>query len=122
MSLLQERSNRTNEVLEGKFIRKALHEAGAGIVKEQAKRMSNFKQTFWRNVAFNVTDKQIDFSFDTRHRFVDMKTRDSKKGKNRKKNHPIYNKVIFGQYNYLIRELNNGFTDTVKEELRQLSD
>jgi hypothetical protein len=122
MSLLQERTNRTNEVLEGKFIRKSLHETGTDIVKEQAKRMANFKQGFWKNVVFTVTDKQLDFTFDTRHRFADMKTRKSKKGKNKKKSYPIYNKVIFSKYNYLIRELTFGYTDAVKDELRQLSD
>jgi hypothetical protein len=57
-----------------------------------------------------------------KHRFVDMKTIQTDKGKKKKKNHPIYNKIIWEHYNNVIRELSFGFTEAAKEELRKLED
>ena len=51
-----------------------------------------------------------------------MKTIQTDKGKKKKKNHPIYNKIIWEHYNNVIRELSFGFTEAAKEELRKLED
>ena len=123
MSLLQNRSNRTEEILQGKFIRKTLDETGKEIERIQRKVTNGFKSDFWNNATFTVTEDSLVHQHDKRQRFLDMRTRATKTGsKKKKKSRVIHNRVIFGQYNMLIRELTFGYTDAVKDELRQLAD
>lgn len=55
-------------------------------------------------------------------RFLDMKTRNTKDGKVRKRNYPIHNKIIFGHLNNIIVKLKYGFTDSVRQNLEQISE
>lgn len=123
MDVLKNRDNRSDEILQGKFIRSKLQEIAQDINKAQAKSMSSFKSSFWHNRVFTVTDSQMTLQHDNRERFVDMRTRLGRNGTPiKKKNHVVHNKIIWGQYNYLVRELAFGFTEAVKEELRQIKD
>lgn len=123
MNVLQNRANRSDEILQGKFIRSKLKEVAQEIDKSQKKAISGFKSSFWHNNVFNVSDNQMTLLHDNRERFVDMRTRLGKSGnRNKKKNHPIHNKIIWSQYNYLTRQLAYGYTEAVKEELRQIKD
>lgn len=121
MNLLQERQKRAEEILQGKFIQRKLEETSKEIDRLQTQEMSDFRSSFWNNRAFNVSNGKLTYKHDKRHRFVDMKTRIRKEGsKNRKKSRAIHNKIIWGQYNYLTRELAYGYTDAVKAEIQSL--
>ena len=123
MSKLDDRSNRMEEILQGKFIRRALQDTARTIDQIQAKNMSGFKQDFWKNRTFIVSDGELTHKHSTRQRFLDMRTRANSSGnKQKKKSRVVHNKIIFGTYNYLVRELAFGFTDAVKEELRTIDD
>ena len=121
MNVLQERQKRAEEILQGKFIQRKLEETSKEIDRLQTQEMSDFRSSFWNNRAFNVSNGKLTYKHDKRHRFVDMKTRMRKDGsKNRKKSRAIHNKIIWGQYNYLTRELAYGYTDAIKAEIQSL--
>ena len=121
MNVLQERQKRAEEILQGKFITRKLEETSKEIDKLQSQGMSDFRSSFWNNRSFSVSNGKLTYKHDKRHRFVDMKTRMRKDGsKNRKKSRAIHNKIIWGQYNYLTRELAFGYTDAVKSEIQSL--
>lgn len=112
-----------SEVLEGRFIRRVLTAQAHDIDIAQVKYMSGhgFTNPDWLTGRdFNTSENALDYSQKLKHRFVDMKTRESRKGKQRKKAHPIHNRIIWGHYNNIVRELAYGFTEAVKEELRTL--
>ena len=122
MNVLQERQKRAEEILQGKFIQRKLEETSKEIDRLQTQEMSDFRSSFWNNRAFSVSNGKLTYKHDKRHRFVDMKTRNTPKGKVRKKSHPIHNRIIWGHYNNIIKELHFGFTNAVKEELRNIQD
>lgn len=123
MNLLQSRENFADQILERRFVKKTLLGTGADINKAQKNLMSSrgFETNDWYSGReFLVSDNTLDYIHLKKHRFVDMKTRTTKKGTNRKKNHPVHNRIIWGHYNNLIKELHFGFTNAVKEELRNI--
>lgn len=123
MNVLQNRSNRTEEILQGKFIRRALDETASEIKKLQDNKMSNFKSSFWNDRTFSVSGNTLTHKHDKRQRFVDIRTRTNSNGsKSPKKNYRVHNKIIWGQYNNLTRELAYGYTEAVKQDLLSLSD
>lgn len=114
-----------NEILEGRFIKRVLTEEAQNIDSAQVKYMAGagFEDAGWfSGRSFDVSESALAYAQQLRHRFVDMRTRNSKKGKVRKKAHPVYNKIIYGHYNNIVRQLKFGFTDAVKEELHQLEE
>lgn len=125
MSLLQSRENLSQQILERRFIRRVLQDSSKDIDKAQRNYMSGrgFENNDWfSGRGFQVTENELGYTHLKKHRFVDMKKRTSKKGTNRKKSHPIHNKIIWGHYNNVIKELHFGFTNAVKEELRNLQE
>ena len=81
-----------------------------------------FESPSWGDRSFSVSDSVLSYQHLGRHRFVDIKTRNTKQGKKRKKNHPIHNRIIFGHYNNIVRELKYGFTEAIKEEYNNFKD
>lgn len=123
MNRLQNRENFSEQILEKRFITKVLRESGKDIDQAQRKVMSSrgFDNNDWfSDRSFVTTDNQLDYTHLKKHRFVDMKFRNSKDGRKRKKNHPVHNRIIWGHYNNIIKELHFGFTNAVKEELWKL--
>ena len=121
MNLLQNRTDNQDTILKGRFVRMKLQEAEKGIEKEQDRRMAGFNSAFWRDRTFSITDNSLELEELKVHRFIDMRTRTKKDGtKIKKKSHPIYNKVVMGQYNQLTKELAYGFTEEIKTLLRNL--
>lgn len=121
--MIENRENLSEQILERRFIRKVLQESSKDIDQAQRKYISNrgFENNDWNNArGFTVTENTMGYTHLKKHRFVDMKTRNTKDGKKRKKAHPIHNKIIWGHYNNIIKELHFGFTNAVKEELRNL--
>lgn len=120
-NLFENRTNPENLILEKKFIRQKLEETSQEIQRVQDSRMASFNSDFWNNRKFSVTDNQLDFEHLKVHRFVDMRRRTLKDGtKINKKSYPIHNRVVMGQYSQLTRELAYGFTEEIKNQLRQM--
>lgn len=125
MTPIQSRENLSDQILEGRFIRRVLQDTSKEIDQAQRAYISGrgFENNDWNSKrGFTVTQNEMGYTHLKKHRFVDMKTRTSKKGKNRKKSHPIHNKIIWGHYNNVIKELHFGFTNAVQEELRNLEE
>jgi hypothetical protein len=125
VDLIQNRENLSDQILEGRFIRRVMQDSSKDIDQAQRKYMSSrsFENEDWYSGrGFIVTENGLDYTHYKKHRFVDMKTRNTKKGKQRKKAHPIHNRIIWGHYNNIIKELHFGFTNAVKEELRSLEE
>lgn len=123
--MIENREQLSNQILEGRFIRRMLQDTAKDIDTAQRSFISGrgFENSDWNTArGFNVTQNELGFTHLKKHRFVDMKTRNTKSGKVSKKNHPIHNKIIWGHYNNVIKELHFGFTNAIKEELRNLED
>ncbi len=125
MSLIESRENLSQQILERRFIRRVLQDTSKDIDKAQRSYMSGrgFENNDWYSGrGFVVSENTLGYTHLKKHRFVDMKTRTSKKGRNKKKSHPVHNRIIWGHYNNVIKELHFGFTNAVKEELRNMQD
>jgi hypothetical protein len=125
MNLSQSRENLSDQILQGRFIRRVMQDSSKDIDQAQRKYMSGrgFENNDWYSGrGFTVFENGLDYTHLKKHRFVDMKMRTSKKGKNRKKSHPIHNRIIWGHYNNIIKELHFGFTNAIKDELRSLEE
>jgi hypothetical protein len=125
MSLLTNRTFTSDDIIKNRFIRKVFGETAKDIDSAQKKIMSarGFEKSEWfSGREFSVTDNSMDMKVLLKHRFVDMKTRNSASGKHSKKSHPVYNKIIWGNYNNVVREMAFGFTEAIKEELRNIND
>ena len=125
MTPIQSRENLSDQILEGRFIRRVLQDTSKDIDQAQSAYISGrgFENNDWNSArGFTVTENEMGYTHLKKHRFVDMKTRTTKNGKVRKKSHPIHNKIIWGHYNNVIKELHFGFTNAVKEELRNLEE
>ena len=125
MTPIQSRENLSDQILERRFIRRVLQDTSKDIDHAQRAYISGrgFENNDWNSKrGFTVTQNEMGYTHLKKHRFVDMKTRTSKNGKVRKKSHPIHNKIIWGHYNNVIKELHFGFTNAIKEELRNLEE
>jgi hypothetical protein len=117
-----------NTILEDRFIRRVLADTAKDIYNAQRIQMSNrgFQNPDWlTSRSSSVKDTTMELLHLKKHRFVDMKFRETRSGRIRKKTskvHPIHNKIIWGHYNNVIKELHYGFTESVKEEMRKLAD
>lgn len=122
MSLLDERTKTANAIAEGRFIAQVLKAESTEIDKDVKSRMNGFNSTFWSKRNFAVNDTTLTYTTLKKHRFVDMKTRQTENGIIKKKRHEIHNKPIFGHLNNIVRELSFGFTESVKEKFLKLQD
>lgn len=125
MSLLDKRAQISEDILKKRFIRRVMQEAATDIDKAQRMYMTSrgFENADWHSGrSFEINDQGLDYSHLKKLRFVDMKTRKTKEGIVRKKSHPVHNKIIWGHYNNIIKELHFGFTEAIKEELRTIEE
>ena len=125
MNLIQTRERFSDPILERRFIKQTLQDAGTDIDKAQQRLMSSrgFESNDWYSGrSFIASGDSLEYTHLSKHRFVDMKSRTSSKGTLRKKNHPVHNRIIWGHYNNIIKELHFGFTHAVQEQLRQIQD
>lgn len=114
-----------DEILEGRFIKRVMTTTAQDIDAAQVQYMDahGFENTDWfTDRQFTPSESALEYTQKLKHRFVDMKTISAGGERHKKKSHPVYNKIIFGHYNNIIRELKYGFTDAVKEELRTLEE
>jgi hypothetical protein len=111
------------EILEGVFVRRVLQDTARELDKEQRRimRQRSFEQAEWYNGRrFDVQDGRLTYTHYGIHRFVDMKKRRLRDGGVIKKvAHPIHNRPLFGFANKIINELQYGFTESIKNKIRQ---
>ncbi len=120
MSILDKRKGISEAVIKDRFIREQLEEESKEIDKAQESLMSRrgFRDSSWTKRSFRIDNNKMEYTHLPRHRFVDMKTRNTKsKGRINKKSHPVHNRILFGHANDIIKRLHYGFTQAVKEEL-----
>lgn len=123
MNLLANRTDNSDEILKGRFVRQQLQITANEIEAESAKKMAGFNSAFWRERSFSVTDNEMNYEHLKIHRWLDMRTRANKDGsKHKKKSYSIHNRIVMGQYNQLTKELAYGFTEEVKQQLRKLEE
>lgn len=120
MNLIETRKENHEDIIKGRFVRKVLTEASRDMDKAQREKLAGFRSAFWGNRTFTVTDSELQYSHLKQHRYLDMRSRNTKDGKVKKKSHPIHNRIIMGHYNNIVREMKFGFTDAVKEQLKQI--
>ncbi len=120
-NLLQNRKSSDNTILERKFIRMKLQETANDIRDAQNKKMSSFSSAFWNDRSFSVSDNEMQYEHLKVHRFIDMRNRAKKDGsKSPKKSYAIHNRIVMGQYSQLTKELAYGFTEEIKDQLRNI--
>jgi len=120
MKSLNERERISEDVLKGRFTSQVLREESQNIDSAQESLMSRrgFRSDeFYGGRSFEVNGNTLEYTHLGKHRFVDMRTRDSREGKKKKKNHPIHNRILFGHANNIIKQLHFGFTNAVKAKL-----
>ncbi|MFB9055082.1 hypothetical protein ACFFVB_18520 [Formosa undariae] len=105
------------------FIKQQLQEESVAIDGAQTSLMQSrgfSTSNFYSDRGFKVTDTTLQYDHLAKHRFVDMRTRESKAGKKRKKNHPIHNRILYGHANNIVKRLHFGYTEAVKEQMQEL--
>jgi hypothetical protein len=123
MSLLDSRQSTADAILQGRFIRSVSQDTAKDIDQSQRKYMSSrgFEGNDWYSGrSFIATTDGFEYTHLKKHRFVDMKYWNTKKGRTKRKPHPIHNKIIWNHYNNMIKELHFGFTEAVKHQLRNM--
>lgn len=124
MNLRQNRNDRHDLILQGKFIDHVLKEESRSIDAAIDKTMSSagFTSSFWKDKRFTVSNNKLEYRHKPQHRFVDMKTRNTQNGKIRKRRHIIHNRVVYGHLNNIARELQFGYTDAVIADFKKLEE
>ena len=121
MDLLNNRSSsNNNDLLEKRFIGTILREEAAELNQNQIQLMSSrgFSTTkFYNNRGFQVIDDtKLQYTHPIELRFIDMKNRNTTNGgKQKKKNHPIHNKPLFGMVNSMLKRVQFEYTDKIKD-------
>ena len=119
MNLRNQRNQTKEAILNGRFVEHVLNK-NAKLLDANIKRgMADFQSAFWNQRNFNVSGNILAYTHLKQHRFADMKTRQTKHGRIRKKHYQIHNKPAFGVANEIVRELTFGFTDALKAQLMQ---
>lgn len=123
MDLLTKRQGSNNEdLLKQRFISRILKEESQNIDAAQVKLMVSrgFTGAEWNSGrAFSVNDTILRYEHLAKHRFVDMRSRQTKEGRVNKKSHPIHNRIIYGHANNIVFRLSVEYTQRMKDMLMQ---
>ena len=123
MNLLNKRSDTKDAILKGIFIKRELQEEGQEMKHAQTSLMSRRgfnSREFFSNRTMSVTDTALRYDHLAKHRFVDMRRRQTAAGPTKKKNHPIHNRILYGHANNIVKRLSFGYTKSVIEEMKEL--
>jgi hypothetical protein len=120
MSLRQERNNKAEAILEGKFITYVLEREASDLDQDIKGRLGYFTSSFWQDRSMAVNNNTLTYLHLKQHRYVDMRTRDSLLGKRRKHFYNVHNRPLYGHANEIVKELTIGFTQGVKDQLMQM--
>lgn len=120
MNLREQRNNTHEAILQGRFITHVLQQAGKDMDADIIKRMSEFTSELWQNRDMSVNKNVLSYTHLRQHRFIDMKSRSTLRGKIRKKFYAIHNRPLWGHANEIVKQLTVGFTDGIREQMMQL--
>lgn len=115
-----QRQTNLGKVLEGRFIAKVLTEESQEINQEITTNMSGFSAETNQGRNFIVRENTLTYNHPMRNRFIDMKSRQTQKGKIKKKSYKVHNNILFGYANNIVGRLSFGFTEEVKKEMMKL--
>src|SRR5690606_2898450 len=99
------------------FVRRVLREEAQNIDEAQTRLMTSRGFTtsaLYDDRTFNIDDNILEYRHLTTHRFIDIRSRNTKQGKKKKKAHPIHNRIVFGHLNNMISKLAYGYTEEIK--------
>lgn len=110
------------EILKGRFISRVFEQQANDMDRSIGKVISDnsFKSTQWGERSFETSSSALTYTHLKRHRFVNMKRINKGSKSINKRSYPIHNQIIFGHYNSIIRQLKYGFTEAVKDELKNI--
>lgn len=123
MKLIEKRKDSKDAILKGLFIKRELQEEAREILVSQTGIMARRgiqSNDFYANRKYSVQDTVLRYDHLAKHRFVDMRRRNTNSGSKPKKNHPIHNRILFGHANNIIKRLSFGYTQAVIEEMKEL--
>lgn len=111
---------------EKRFVQLTLKEEGQEIVQAHKKAINRFlsQDTGRTGQSINMQVKpqgmgaELQITHLARQRFLDMKTRETKSGKKRKRAFPIHNRILWGHLNQIVGRLKYGFTEEIKRTLQ----
>ncbi|MCH8491078.1 MAG: hypothetical protein LAT81_14270 [Oceanicaulis sp.] len=122
-------TQKPQSILERKYLEKVLREEGKNIIDEQSAIIDSYdlidtrimrERRGFRFVETENADGTLEISFVKYLRFLDMTRRMQQHSVQPKlrKSLGIYNRIIFGRFNEIQKRLRFGFTEQVKEQLR----
>jgi len=121
MDVLSSRSkSNTNDLLEQRFIAHILRDEFRILDQKQTALMTSrgFSTTdFFTERGFIVNDNIGTYTHPLELRFIDMKTRNTKAGKIKKKSHALHNKPLYGMLNNVLSRLSFEYTSRMKDML-----
>ncbi len=123
MKLLDKRKDSKDAILKGIFVRRELQEEAQDIKADQTSLMQRrgFKTSnFYSKRTMSVDDTALRYDHLAKHRFVDMRRRNTLSGSKKKKSHPIHNRILYGHANNIVKRLSFGYTSAVIEEMKLL--
>jgi len=106
-----------DDILKGRFISRILREEGQNIEQAKLREVSKFASRNLFAARYANNDSKLTMTHPIALRFIDMKTRQTKKGKIRKKSHPVHNKIVMGHANNIVRRVSFEYTSAMKESL-----
>src|SRR5690606_36123741 len=105
-----------------RFIGRILKEEGKNIDDAQIKLMTSrgfTTENWYSGRSFSVNDTILRYEHLAKHRFVDMKTRQTKKGRVNKRNHPDHNRILYGHANSVVFRMSVEYTQRMKDMIAQ---
>lgn len=122
MDLLQSRSKTREALAEKAYIQKVLREEGDTMDKAMRENAVSFSNETMAKRRFRVEDTTLVYEHEPKHRFIDMKTRETRSGKIKKKNYAIHNRPVYGVLNNIIKRLHFGYVEETKTKMLALVD
>jgi len=120
MNILDKNRPKLGGLLEKRFIQKQLEEESADINTEMLKEMASFSGQTKTGRSFSVIGTTLLYRHKKKHRFIDMKKRQTKAGIIRKKSYAIHNRILYGHIGNIISRIKFGFTEDVVDEMKKM--
>lgn len=120
MNILDKNRPKLGGLLEKRYIAKILREEGDNIEEAIQHEMSTFSGQTKSGRSMDVLNTTLLYRHKKKHRFIDMKKRQTKAGIIRKKSYPIHNRVLYGHISEIIVRLKWGLTNHVVKQMQKM--
>jgi len=107
-----------SELLEARFVSRILREEGQEMKNAQriAMNVAGVRgHALYNKRAVRTTENKMEFTHLMRHRFIDMSSRKTQRGRIKKISHPIHNRILFGRSISMIRRISYEYTDEMRD-------